>query len=131
MKVGLYYQINNLRAMASALFDQGRASGLTKEQVSERIEPIRKTLDGVMQEAAEKSLSTCVMAINQFYSQNEAISKDIHFLNEKIMDNETYMERIKKELKKRMLVAEVNYLEEDGFSVTLVETSDGLAVEIR
>jgi predicted nucleic acid-binding Zn-ribbon protein len=131
MTVGLFDQINRLRALAAALFDQGRASGLTKEQVSERIEPMRKTLDGVIQEAARDSLASCVVAINQFHSHNEALARDIQFLNEKIMDNESYMERIKKELKKRMLVAEVNYLEEGGFSATLVETVDGLSVEVR
>jgi archaellum component FlaC len=119
--LSLYEKMKTLRLAASVIYDNGKESGLSNEEINSAIEPITKALDKVLKESSENDIGSCVLAIRNFKSSIMAYRSDIEFLESKVNDAVAHIEQIQKYLALHMKSQGVVSLEDQGFMVTMTK----------
>jgi hypothetical protein len=116
----LYKKIQELRVSAALLYDRLKANDATKEELGKAVQPFQSSLDNVIRYTAEKDLSACARAAQEFCEVSLAYGQMAKYYIQKQMDAEQHKSSIEGAVRDHMIKLQVTELYDAESSATLV-----------
>jgi len=113
----LYDIIQKLRGQAALLYDLGMSKKMKPEEISPKIEPIKKMLEETIHKAPYHELAH---SIKKFENQIKSFEADISFAGQKILDCRDQMDTLKKLIKNKLTHDNIDNVSDEGYHISNV-----------
>jgi len=128
MKQDLFEVIQQIRLVASNIYDKAEAAGIRPEEVHKQIEPLRQMRKSCLEVA---NVSELCLAIKNFEALEESHLLMVKYYQEKLNDTRSTSKDLRKRLMDLMKDSGKDHLGDGDFRVNLVKAGDEERLVIR
>jgi hypothetical protein len=114
-------KLTKLRLSASMIYDRGRASGHSHEELMEGVKPLMDELHKMSLHAVKHDLGDVICAIQFLKAEADKHDRDARFLIQKSVDTKEHAIRLENMIKNEMETKGLSEMGDGDFFATLVD----------